>query len=66
MFTTPINTFLESLSVDEKKKRRRNISISMEVTLLENQNWYYKGHLGRFQYCVDRDGKQLEALSYLS
>ena len=38
----PINTFLES-STGEKK----NVNISIGISSLEKQNWYYGDHLGK-------------------
>ena len=37
MFTIFVNTLLQS-STDDKK----NVNISMGVSLLEKQNWYYE------------------------
>ena len=41
MFNIPVNTFLKSSTVDFKK----DFKISMRVSLLEKQNWYYRDHL---------------------
>ena len=42
MFTIPVDTFLETTKSNEK-----NVNISMGVSLLENQNWYYRDHPGK-------------------
>ena len=44
MFTIFVNTFLEFVTSDFEKK---NVNISMGVSLLEEQNWYYRYHLGK-------------------
>ena len=41
MFIIPVNTFMEDAISDKK-----NVDISMGVSLLEKQNWYYGDYLG--------------------